>query len=144
RSHPDRLAGHAALAKKVSWAKHGDHRLFSGPIHHGEFYAALLDIHDAIRCFTLRVNRFASSKFCNFSRYPCGVEEHLRVERIGNSILGYLFGFHFLMEAPYLQDDSAPASNLTSRPLLKLSKRRHSEIRWFLPAVCNFAQTTYS
>src|SRR5579864_3634553 len=81
RPHPDRLACHAALAKKVSRTEHRDYRFFSGPIHHGELHAALLDVHDAIRSLTLRVNRFASPEFGNFSRHSCSIEEDLRVER---------------------------------------------------------------
>src|SRR6266849_236246 len=123
RPHPDRLARHAALAKKVARPKHCDDRFFSGPIHYGEFHTALLDIHDALRRLTLRVNRFASSKFCNSSRHPCGIEEDLRVKCSGSSILFYCFWFHIQVEVPSLHGHFAPAFILTRRVLLELFKR---------------------
>src|SRR5579864_549776 len=86
RPHANRLARHAALAKEITWAKHRDHRFSSGSVYHGEFHAALLDVHDAIRSLALRIDRFVSPKFCNFSRHPGGVEENLRVESVGLSI----------------------------------------------------------
>src|SRR6266849_7747837 len=64
--HPDRLARHASLAKKVTRAEHCDHRFLSRPVYHREFHSALLDVHDAIRSLALRVDRFVSPKFCNF------------------------------------------------------------------------------
>src|SRR6266436_8004733 len=102
RPHPDRPARHAALAKKVSRAKHGDDCFFSGAIHHGEFHAALLDVPDAFRSLSLRVNRFAPSKFYNLSRHSCGIEEDLRVKRSGSSVLLYCFCFHIQVEVPPL------------------------------------------
>src|SRR5207253_8642633 len=84
RPHPNRLARHAALAKKITWAKHRDYRFSSGSVYHGKFHASPLDVHDAIRSLALRVDRFVSPKFCNFSRHAGGVEENLRVERETN------------------------------------------------------------
>ena len=86
RPHPNRLARHAALAKKITWAKHRDYRFSSGSVYHGKFHASPLDVHDAIRSLALRVDRFVSPKFCNFSRHAGGVEENLRVERVDLSI----------------------------------------------------------
>src|ERR1700747_1104631 len=80
-AHANRLARHASLAKKITRAKHRDHRFSSGTIYNGEFHAALLDVHDAIRSLALRIDRFVSPKFCDFSRYSRGVEENQRVER---------------------------------------------------------------
>src|SRR5713226_2743991 len=80
RAHTYRLARHAPLAEKIIRTKHSDHGFFSGPINHGEFHATLLDIHDALRRLTLRVDGLASPKFRDFSRYPCRIEKHLRVE----------------------------------------------------------------
>src|SRR5437773_5968266 len=80
RPHPNRLARHAALAKKITWAKHRDYRFSSGSVYHGKFHASPLDVHDAIRSLALRVDRFVSPKFCNFSRHAGGVEENLRSE----------------------------------------------------------------
>src|SRR6266850_652194 len=100
RSHPNRLARHASLAKKVTWTKHGDYRFFPGPIHHGEFHTAPLHVHDALCGLSLRVNRFTSPVIDNFSRHSCGIEEDLRVERVDLSILLGLFRFHIQMETP--------------------------------------------
>src|SRR5438876_4459918 len=54
RPHPNRLARHAALAKKITWAKHRDYRFSSGSVYHGKFHASPLDVHDAIRSLALR------------------------------------------------------------------------------------------
>src|ERR1051325_8749117 len=99
-AHPNRLARHASLAKKITRAKHRDHRFSSGTIYNREFHAPLLDVHYALRGLTLRVNRFAPPKFCNFSRYSRGVEENLRVERVDPSILLLFVWFHIQAEAP--------------------------------------------
>src|SRR5690242_14861482 len=73
RPHANRLARHAALAKKITWAKHPDYCFSSGSVYHGEFHAAPLDVHDAIRSLALRVDRFVSAKFRDFSRHAGGV-----------------------------------------------------------------------
>ena|ERR1700740_2002972 len=86
RPHPNRLARHASLAKKITRAEHRDHRFSSGTIYNGEFHAALLDVHDGIRSLALRIDRFVSPKFRNFSRHPGGVEKNLWVESAGLSI----------------------------------------------------------
>src|SRR5713226_10068795 len=116
RAHPNRLARHAAFAKKVARAKHGDYRFFSGPIHHGEFYAPLLDVHHAIRGLTLRVDRFASPEICNFPRPSCGIEKVLRVERVGLSIFLVFFWFHIRMETPSLHGHSTAPLTLPREP----------------------------
>jgi len=61
RAHPNHLARHAALSKKVTRAKHRDHRFLAGPIHNGKFHAALLDVHDAISSIALREDRFSET-----------------------------------------------------------------------------------
>src|SRR6266850_11733 len=136
RAHPDRLARHAALAKKIARAKHRDHRFLSGPIHHGEFHAALLDIHDAIRGLTLRVNWFASPKIRNFSRHTCGIEKGLRVERAVPSIFFVFAWFHIQMEPP-LQGRSTPDSSLPRRFLPELYKREQSTVLMAFCQLCS-------
>ena len=79
RAHSNRLARHATLAKKVIRAKHRNHCFLAGPIHHREFHAALLNVHDAVGCLPLRINRFAFPKIRNVSCHPCGIEKDLRV-----------------------------------------------------------------
>src|SRR5690242_1311815 len=100
RPHPNRLARHAALAKKITWAKHPDYCFSSGPVHHGEFHAAPLDVHNAIRSLALREDRFVSAKFCDLSRHTGGVEENLRVERVHPPILLLFVWFHTQAETP--------------------------------------------
>jgi len=94
RAHADRLARHASLAKKVARTEHGDDGFLSGAIDHGELHAALLDVHDAIGGRSLRIDRFASAKFGNFSRHSGGIEEDLRVERL--QLVGF---FSFAIQA---------------------------------------------
>src|SRR6266446_5408652 len=106
RAHPNRLARHAALAKKVTRAKHGDYGFFSGPIHHGKFHAALLNVHDALCGLALRVNGFASPKLGNLSSHSCGIEKVLRVERAALSIFLAFFGFHIQLETPSVHGHS--------------------------------------
>src|SRR4029077_6369455 len=113
-------ARHAALAKKVSRAEHCDYRFFSGPIYHREFHATLLDVHDGIRSLTLRVNRFAPSKLCNFSRNSCGIEEDLRIECSASSILLYFSWSHIRVGMPSLHGCSTALSTLARRVLLEL------------------------
>src|SRR5205823_6026992 len=132
-AHPNRLARHASLAKKITGAKHRDHRFSSGTIYNGEFHAALLDVHYALRSLTLRINRFAPPKFCNFSRYSPGVEENLRVERVDLSILLLFVWFHIQAETP--SDSGVPSAMLTiPRSLPARLYKREQRAPW---TVCN-------
>jgi hypothetical protein len=53
RAHPEGLARHASLAQKIARAEHRDDGFFSGPIHHRQFDAALLNVHHIVRCIAL-------------------------------------------------------------------------------------------
>src|ERR1700687_5623279 len=128
RAHPDRLARHASLAKKIARAKHRDYRFLSGPIHHREFHPALLDVHDALRRLTLRVNRFASPKFRNCSCHSSGIQKGLRVKRAGLSIFLEFFWFHIQVEAPSPYGRSTAAPTLPRRFLPELYKKRQSTV----------------
>lgn len=99
-AHSNRLARHASLAKKITGAKHRDYCFSSGSVYHGEFHAALLDVHDTIRGLALRIDRFVSPKFCNLSRHPGGVEKNLRVESADPSIFCEFLWFHIQAETP--------------------------------------------
>src|SRR6266436_5023355 len=141
RAHPNRLARHASFAKKVTWTKHGDYRFFPGPIHHGEFHASLLHVHDGICSFSLRVNRFPSPIIFNFSRHPCGIEEDLWVERIDPSILLDCFRFHIQLETPSLHGRSTPALTLPRRLIPGLYNKGQSTALIALRRLSNLEQT---
>jgi len=127
-SHPDRLARHASLAKKVIRAKHRDDRFLSKPIHHGQFHAALLDVHYAVRSVALRVDWFAPAKFRNFSRHPCSTEKVLGAERVGVPIFLEFSWFHIQMETPALYGRSTASLSLPKGFPPELSKRVQSTV----------------
>src|SRR5579859_1665320 len=108
-AHPNRLASHTALAKKITWTKHRDYRFFSGSIHNGKLHASLLDVHDAIRSVSLRENRFVPSIFSNFSRNSSRFEKDLRVERAGLAIFLVVIWFHTQMRKQPLHGRSQAA-----------------------------------
>ena len=128
RAHAKRLARHASLAKKVSGAKHGNNGFLSGPVHHGKFHAAILDIHDGIRGVALRVDRFISPISNNFSLHPGGVEKDLRVEKVGLSILLSCIWFHIQIEAPTTARRSTPTSILPKGIPKKLYKSEQNMV----------------
>src|SRR5580693_6586228 len=80
-SHADRLAGHAAFAKKVGRTKHGEHSFFPCGVDDRKFYAALLNIEDGVRFVTLGEDSLASPILSNFPRYSRSLEKSLWVER---------------------------------------------------------------
>src|SRR5258707_7534804 len=106
RAHPDRLARHASLAKKVTGAEHRHHRFLSGTVNHREFHAALLDVHDAVCCLPLRIDRFASSKLYNSSGDSRGIEEHLWVEIVDLATILEVSRFRIQGKSPSLPSRS--------------------------------------
>jgi hypothetical protein len=99
RAHANGLPRHASLPKKVGGTKHGNYGFLAGAIHHGQSHAALLDIHDRGRGFTLRVNGFALAVIHHFSRYTGGVEKILRIKQSGSAAIPELHGFHHQAES---------------------------------------------
>ena len=126
RGHASRLAGHAALAEEVAGAKHRDHCLLSRVIHHGQFHAAFLDVHDAISGVALRVDRFASPEVCDVPRYSRGIEKDLRVEGVNLSIFSQFLGLHIQVETPSNAVVAPRQFQITGRLLLGLCKRVQS------------------
>src|ERR1700738_2060358 len=120
-AHPDRLARHASLAKKIIRAKHGDHCFFSGTINDSEFNAALLDVHDAIRSLTLRVDRFASAKFRQFSCHARCIEKQLWVENL-HRFCGFLLHIQVEHGNTPLRSRSWVASNINKGVRSELSE----------------------
>src|SRR5579859_7600311 len=138
RSHPNRLASHAALAKKITWTKHRDYRFFSGSIHNGKFHPALLDVHDTISSIPLRENRFVPSIFSNFSRNSRRIEKDLRVERADLAIFLVVTWFHTRMREPPLHGRSKPTCKIPRRFLLRLCKREQSAVFLIVCRRCAF------
>src|SRR5436309_14294825 len=77
RPHPNRLARHAAFAKKTTWAKHRDYPSPPGSVYNGKFNASPLNLHAAIRTSAFRVDRSVSPKSCNFFRIAAVSKENL-------------------------------------------------------------------
>src|SRR6202035_2204636 len=88
--HADRLTRHASLAKEIARTKHCDHSHLTRGADHGEFYVALLNVHDALGRVTLSVNLLVFLKFINLSCHSRSIEKGLRLERFR---LGFL-DFH--------------------------------------------------
>src|SRR6266478_1700453 len=94
RAHADGLPGHASLAKKVGRAKHRNHGFLAGAIHHGQFHAALLDVHDGGSGFSLRVNGFAPAVVHYFSCHAGSVEKSLSIKLPDFSVILVFLWFH--------------------------------------------------
>src|SRR5580658_1893144 len=89
RAHADRLTRHAALAKKIPRAKHREHSHLTRRANYGEFYAALLDVHDAHSRVTLTVNLLVFPKFSNLSCHSRSIEKTLRLVRFRRGFLHF-------------------------------------------------------
>jgi hypothetical protein len=59
-SHPTLLTGQASLAEEVTWAKHGDHGLFSGLRQHRQLDAAGLNVPDMLAGIALSEDKLAT------------------------------------------------------------------------------------
>src|ERR1700730_692760 len=125
RAHPDGLARHASLAKKVAWAEHRHDGFLSGSVHHREFHSPLLDVHDSLRSFTLGVDGFTPAVFDDFSRHPCGIEKHSRTEGVAVSILSGFLWFHTQVGSPCGHGAPVPNFMLARGGPSKLYKRAH-------------------
>ena len=86
-SHADRLASHAALAKKIRGTKHRDDSFFTCAIHNREFYTPLLNVEDGGRIVTLSEDGLAAPIFHDSFGNPGRIEESLWVE--GTWLLGF-------------------------------------------------------
>src|SRR5580692_449549 len=92
RTHAEGLPRHAALAKKIVRTKHRDHSSLTRPIHHGEFYVALLNVHDALGRITLTVNWLVFLKFSNSACHSRDTGGVFRVEGFRLRFLDFHIG----------------------------------------------------
>src|SRR5260370_20355478 len=92
RAHADRLTRNAALAKKRVRTKHRDYRHLTRRAKHGEFYVALLDVHDGLGRLTLTVNLLVFPEFSDLSCHSRNIEKGLRLEQFRVGFLGFHAG----------------------------------------------------